>query len=163
MRFYTPVKCTQLPILISCTLNIDIPIFLVKLQNAEQSPNCNKVEPFRWTDNFPVPSVHPLPAGEMISPNQNINFLLKPKLQKLCLPLPPGAPSCQRAWTFESVQGYALDKVNTNTVDCNDFMINFRIIVEMIDCLQYAKKRGRVPSRENCMALCMSEKDFPCR
>jgi len=58
-------------------------------------------------------------------------------LQKLCLPLPPGAPSCQRAWTFESVQGYALDK--------------------------YAKKRGRVPSRENCMALCMSEKDFPCR
>ena len=45
-------------------------------------------------------------------------------------------------------------------------MINFRIIVEMIlmiDFVQYAKKRGRVPSRENCMALCMSEKDFPCR
>ena len=33
----------------------------------------------------------------------------------------------------------------------------------MTDCGQYAKKRGRVPSRENCMALCMSEKDFPCR
>ena len=112
----------------------------MKLQNAEQSPNCNKVEPFRWTDNFPVPSVHPLPAGEMISPNQNINFLLKPKLQKLCLPLPPGAPSCQRAWTFESVQGYALDKVNTNTVDCN-FMINFRIIVD--DWLSAVCKEAR--------------------
>lgn len=109
-------KCTQLTTWISCTPNIDILIFLVKFQKAEQSQNCNKVEPFRWIDNFPVPSVHPLPAGALISPNPNENFLLKPNLQKLCLPLPPGAPSCQRAWTFESVQGYALDKVNINAV-----------------------------------------------
>jgi len=54
-------------------------------------------------------------------------------IQKLCLP----SPTCRRAWTFESVEGYAMD--------------------------QYAKKRGRLPSRENCMALCRSEKDFPCR
>ena len=54
-------------------------------------------------------------------------------IQKLCLP----SPTCRRAWTFESVDGYAMD--------------------------QYAKKRGRLPSRENCMALCRSEKDFPCR
>ena len=54
-------------------------------------------------------------------------------IQKLCLP----SPTCRRAWTFESVEGFAMD--------------------------QYAKKRGRLPSRENCMALCRSEKDFPCR
>ena len=36
-------------------------------------------------------------------------------------------------------------------------------MIMMIAFVQYAKKRGRVPSRENCMALCMSEKDFPCR
>ena len=54
-------------------------------------------------------------------------------IQKMCLPTAP----CSRAWTFESVEGYAMD--------------------------QHAKKRGRLPTRENCMALCRSEKEFTCR
>ena len=28
---------------------------------------------------------------------------------------------------------------------------------------QNIKKRGRLPTRENCMALCRAEKEFPCR
>ena len=54
-------------------------------------------------------------------------------VQKLCLP----SATCRRAWTFESVEG---------------FMIQ-----------QNIKKRGRLPTRENCMAMCRAEADFPCR
>ena len=54
-------------------------------------------------------------------------------VQKLCLP----SATCSRAWTFESVEG---------------FMI-----------AQNIKKRGRLPTRENCMALCRAEQEFPCR
>ena len=54
-------------------------------------------------------------------------------VQKLCLP----SATCSRAWTFESVEG---------------FMI-----------AQNIKKRGRLPTRENCMALCRAEREFPCR
>lgn len=55
-------------------------------------------------------------------------------VQKTCL---QGAPSCDRAWTFEKVSGFAMDK--------------------------YAKKRGRVNNRQNCEMLCLAEKEFPCR
>ena len=55
-------------------------------------------------------------------------------IQKVCLA--SGKP-CDRAWTFEKVSGFAMDK--------------------------YAKKRGRVNSREQCEVLCLNEKEFPCR
>eukprot|EP00095_Tigriopus_kingsejongensis_P007697 maker-scaffold142_size315517-snap-gene-1.10 protein:Tk07697 transcript:maker-scaffold142_size315517-snap-gene-1.10-mRNA-1 annotation:"hypothetical protein DAPPUDRAFT_214208" len=55
-------------------------------------------------------------------------------VQKICL---TNVPSCERAWTFEKVDGFAMDK--------------------------YAKKRGRVSSRLNCEMLCLAEKEFPCR
>lgn len=55
-------------------------------------------------------------------------------IQKVCL---PAAPLCDRAWTFEKVANYGMDK--------------------------YAKKRGRATSRQNCELLCLNEKDFPCR
>ena len=54
--------------------------------------------------------------------------------QKVCL---KKAPTCERAWTFEKVEGFAMDK--------------------------YAKKRGRVSSRQNCEMLCLTETEFPCR
>merc|ERR1712241_736919 len=55
-------------------------------------------------------------------------------IQKVCLD--SGKP-CDRAWTFEKVSGFAMDK--------------------------YAKKRGRVNSREQCEVLCLTETEFPCR
>ena len=55
-------------------------------------------------------------------------------IQKTCL---AGAPSCDRAWTFEKVGNFGLDK--------------------------YAKKRGRATSRQNCELLCLTEQEFPCR
>lgn len=55
-------------------------------------------------------------------------------IQKVCLA--EGRP-CDRAWTFEKVSGFAMDK--------------------------YAKKRGRVNSREQCEVLCLTETEFPCR
>jgi len=54
-------------------------------------------------------------------------------IQKVCLPI----PQCNRAWSFESVQGYAMS--------------------------DYTRKKGRVPSRESCMALCKAETGFTCR
>ena len=55
-------------------------------------------------------------------------------IQKVCL---TGGKSCDRAWTFEKVSGFAMDK--------------------------YAKKRGRVNSREQCEVLWLTETEFPCR
>lgn len=55
-------------------------------------------------------------------------------VQKVCL---EGASSCDRAWTFEKVDGFAIDK--------------------------YARKQGKVSSRENCEMLCLVEQEFTCR
>ena len=55
-------------------------------------------------------------------------------IQKVCL---PESVRCNRAWTFESVEGFSMEK--------------------------FARKRGQVTSRNNCMALCRNNNEFPCR
>ena len=87
-----------------------------------------------------------LTLGKLINPLNTIPFTFLGGLtasqfpvftlyiQKVCM---PSAPVCDRAWAFEKVDGFAMDK--------------------------YAKKRGRVSSRQNCEMLCMAEKEFPCR
>ena len=77
-------------------------------------------------------SIYPILISGGLTASQFPVFTLY--IQKVCL---PRAPICDRAWTFEKVANYGMDK--------------------------YAKKRGQVTSRQNCELMCLTEKEFPCR
>ena len=65
---------------------IHIPLFHFKML---KNTSWIQVESFRRSDNFPVPSVHPLPAGDMICKIQIQTFCWNQNCRSCAFPCPP--------------------------------------------------------------------------
>ena len=86
----------------------------------------------------PVESITDGRGALRISPPSQRNPALRPQRVPTSRAEPVGANTvCNRAWSFERVQGYELETL--------------------------AKRRRRVANRQACEELCLGEREFTCR
>lgn len=86
----------------------------------------------------PVESITDGRGALRISPPSQRNSPLRPQRLPTSRAEPVGANTvCNRAWSFERVQGYELEAL--------------------------AKRRRRVANRQACEELCLGEREFTCR